>query len=395
LGDVYSVWGTLLYKNNTSLGTVDGTNGVYQWSSTLGATPRLVLGNGVNAYTYDSTTFAVIPDADFPAAFYKGTVYLDATTYVFYTPNNIQGSDLNDPTAWDALNVIKAQISSSRGIGLAKQLVYVVAFKEWDTEIFYDAANSPGSPLSPVQGAKINYGCASINTVQDIDGVLLWVCTNRNTSSQVMAMDNLKPNIVSTPAVDRLLDGVDFTAAYSWSFKEGGHSFYGLTFAAAADNLTLVYDLKERMWAQWTDTSGNYFPMVSATYNSSNQHLFQHISDGRMYLCDFSYTDDNTSLFTVDMYTPNFDGGTRRRKQLNMMTFITDQVEGSVMQVRNNDHDFVSTKWTNFRSVDLSKRNPFLSGCGTFQKRAYNFRHRANTKFRIGGIEMQMDLGTL
>lgn len=393
LGDLYSVFGTVLYKNNTNIGTVDATGGVYRFSQTSGATPRLVLGNGVKAYTYDGSSFAVISDGDFPATFFKGWAYLDKTTYVMATPNHIQGSDLDDPTSWDPLNVINAQIAPDLGIGIEKQLVYVVGFKQWTTEIFYDAANSTGSPLGTVQGAKVNYGCATIESVQDVDGVLYWVCTNRNSSPQIIAMDNLKPLIISTPAIERLIDDADFTQCYSFSLKEWGHWFYVLTLPAS--NLTLVYDIKEHMWAQWTDTNGNYFPMVSATFNSTGHHILQHVSNGNLYVMDATYVNDDGALFTTDIYTPNFDGGTRRGKQLNFMWFIGDRTPGSVLKVRHNDKDYQANAWSNFRTVDMNTTRPFLDREGSFERRAYHLSHRCNARLRMQAIDLQMDLCVL
>ena len=388
MNDVYSIFGSTLYKNTTSIGTVGTSGGVYRFTSSSGATPRLVLGDGVDAYTYDGTTFAAISDGDFPATFYKGWAYLDKTVYVMTSPNKIYGSDLDNPTSWDPLNLINAQVESDTGIGLDKQLVYVVAFKQWTTEVFYDAQNATGSPLGTVQGAKVNYGCANIDTVQDIDGILYWVCTNRNSSPQVLAMENLKPLIISTSPIERLLDEVDLTNCASWTFKEWGHWFYVVTFINS--NLTLVYDIKEKRWAQWTDTDGNYFPIVASTFNSSGQHVMQHQSNGRLYIIDPEYATDNGDLFTTDIYTPNFDGGTRRRKQLNFMWFVGDRKAGSVLQVRHSDDDYQS--WSNFRSVNMNTQRPFLDRCGTFERRAYNLRHRCNARLRMEAIELDLAL---
>lgn len=393
LGDVYSVFGDTMYKNTTAIGTVDDTNGVYQWTQVSGGAPRLGLGNGVAAYTTDGATVTQIPDVDFPATFYKGWAYLDKTTYVMTSPNKIYGSGLDDLSDWDLLNLIEAQIAPDTGVGMNKQLVYAIAFKQWTTEVFYDAVNATGSPLSPVQGAKLNFGCASIDTVQEVDGVLYWVCTNRNSSPQILAMDNLKAQIISTSAIERLISNADFSQCYSWAVKEWGHWFYGVTFKN--NNLTLVYDIKEKMWAQWSDTDGNYYPIVSATFNDENLHVFQHESNGRLYIADATYVNDDGALFTVDMVTPNFDGGTRRGKQLNMMFFNGDKTPGSILQVRHNDHDFDPTKWTNFRTVDMNAKRPFLDKCGTFERRAYNLRHRCNTRLRISSVDLQMDLCVL
>ena len=390
LGDVYSIFGTNLYKNGVYLGTVDATNGVYRFTQTLGTPTRLVMGNGVKAYTYDGTTFAVISDADFPATFCKGWAYLDETTYVLRPDAGIQGSALNDPTSWDPLNVLIAQIEPDGGVAMAKQLVYTIALKQWSGEAFYDAANATGSPLSTVQGAKINYGCVHADSVQDLDGALFWISNNRAASPQVVMMDGLKAEVVSSKAIDKLIDELAFSTIFSFVYKESGHKFYILTIKAS--NLTLVFDITERAWHQWTDTNGNYFPFVANTFDSSGNEIWQHETDGGLYYPDTDQYSDNGSPIIVDIVTPNFDGGTSKRKLLNQLFFVADQCEGT-MQVRCSDDDYKT--WSNWRNVDLRSKRPYLDRCGSFYKRAYNFRYTGNTAFRISAAEPQLAVGTM
>ena len=393
--NVYSIVNGTLYKGTTSKGSVDTTNGVYRFSSCMGVTPKLQLGNGVKAYNYDDSAGLVqITDVDFPAAFVKGWAYLDQTTYVMDSEANIQGSGLDDPTSWAASNLTIAYIEPDDGVALAKQLVYVVAFKQWSSEIMYDAGSTP-APLGRVQGAKVNYGCASADSVRDLDGALFWLSTNRDAAVQVVKLENLKAEVVSSPAIDKLLSEADLTTVYSWTLKLGGHRWYAVTITAS--NITLVYDVSTSMWAQWTDEDGNYLPYVASTYvtvSGSPTTVLQHASNGR--LCQFkaSNTSDTGGLITVDIYTPNFDGGVSNRKALARMFFDTDQVTGSTLQVRCNDHDYAAGKWTNFRNVDLGQSRPFLDKCGSFLRRAYNFRHRGNTRFRIRAVDLQIALGT-
>ena len=395
LGNIYTIFGATMYKDGVALvGTLDTTNGVYRFDSCLGGTPKLIFGNGVKAYTYDSGAGIVqITDADFPASFCKGWSYIDGTTYVMTPSAAIQGDDINTPQTWDPLNTITAQISPDRGVALAKQLVYVIALKQWSTEVFYDAGNATGSPLGPVQGARASYGCVSADSVQSIDDILIWACTNQSSAAQIVKMEGLKVQIVSTDPIERLLDKADFTTTYSMQYKNIGHRLYILTLVNS--NITLVYDLDENMWHQWTDGNGDYFPFVSTTYDSSRRHIFQHESNGKLYLADETYYTDAGDVITVDIVTPNFDGGTNRRKQMTQMKFIADQVEGSELLVRKNDNDYKVGYWSNFRTVDLSKQQPVMSNCGTFVRRAYNFRHQKATFFRMKAIELQMDLGTL
>lgn len=395
-GDIYSIFGDTLYKNGGALSpAIDTTNGVYRFDSVLGATPKLVLGNGVEGYYYDDGGGLVnISDGDFPAAFRKGWAYLDGTLYVLVSTAHIQGSDINDPAAWNPLNSILAQVEPDQGVALGKQLVYVVALKQWSAEVFYDAGNASGSPLGAVQGAKMNFGCAHQDSVQDVNGVLLWLSATEEAGLQVVAVDALKISVVSTPAVERLLRNADLTTVYSWQIKVGGHRFYILTIVE--ENLTLAYDLTDRFWHQWTDTDGNYFPIVASTYNSSRQAILQHESNGRLYTASMDYATDDGDVVQIDIYTPNFDGGTRRRKQMNMLKIVGDQQPGSILQVRVNDFDYNPKHWTNFRTFNMAQKDPWIDNCGTFVRRIHNFRHRCAVRMpRIQAVEMQIDLGTL
>jgi len=398
-GNLYSIFADKLYKDGVvQAGTVNTTNGVYRFGSCLGATPKLQLGDGVEAYNFDTAGGLVnITDADFPASFVKGWAYLDGTTYVMVPSAHILGSDINDPVNWDSLNDILAQIEPDQGRALNKQLVYVVAFKEWTTEIFYDAGNATGSPLGRVEGAKAEWGCLSADSVQEIDGALIWLGQTRYGSPEVIFLDKLKAESVSTKAIERLLEQADLDTIYSWTIKLDGHRFYVLTIKD--DNLTLAFDLDQRgdyAWSQWTDVNGNYLPIVSSCMNTTLQHILQHESNGRLYYASNSYATDDGDLISVDIYTPNFDGGTRRKKYMKVLEVISDQQIGSEMFVRVNDHDYNPTRWSSFRRLDLSKKRPYITDCGTFVRRVHNFRHKNPVRMpRIKAVELQIDLGVL
>ena len=396
LGDIYSIFANRLYKNGVVVvGTVNQANGVYRFDSCLGATPKLQMGNGVEAFNYDDGAGLVqITDFDFPASFVKGWAYLDGTTYVMTPSAHILGSDINDPTNWNSLNDILAQIEPDRGMALKKQLVYVVAFKEWTTEIFYDAGNATGSPLGRVEGAKVNWGCVNADSVQDLDGTLVWLGKTKNGSPEVIQLDNLKASVVSTKAIERILEGSDITAVYSWTLNCGGHRFYVLTLKNA--DLTLAFDLDEKMWSQWTDANGHYLPIVSSCSDVHLQQLLQHETNGRIYLASPNYADDDGDIITVDIITPNFDAGTRRKKNMMRLNLVSDQRVGSRLMVRVNDQDYQPGAWTNWRYFDLSQANPFIGDCGSFVRRVHNFRHQMPVRMpRIQAIEMQLDIGTL
>jgi hypothetical protein len=277
-------------------------------------------------------------------------------------------------------------------VAMAKQLIYAIAFKQWSVEAFYDAGNATGSPLGPVPAAKGPYGCISQDSVREIDGGLFWLSTNKSAATQVCMMRNLTVEVVSSPAIERLLGEADFSKIYSFTLKYEGHKWY--IFTLVNNDLTLAYDISTGLWAQWTDTNDHYWPIVDVTFESSTgRTLLLGETNGKLYHLDSEYMTDDGALFNADIYTPNFDGGVDRRKTLNIMRILGDQVTGSTLKIRVSDDDY--TTWSNFRTVDLSQRRPFLPNCGTFYRRALHLRHRCNTRFRLRALDLQLDIGTL
>lgn len=390
-GAVYSVFDGTLYKNGVSLGTVDSTNGPYRWQEIRNGT--LVLGNGVKAYYTDGTTLTQITDVNFPASFVKGWSYLDGTLYVMDAQAQIWGSaGLDDASTWDALNKIIARIEPDGGVALAKQGVYVIALKQWTTEVFYDAGNATGSPLGPVQGSKTPWGCMSADSVQEIDDNLVWISFNRKAGCQAAMMSNLQVQIISTAPVERILKAWDYTQIRSGSFRLSGHRYYFVT--SIVSNMTLVFDLDQAMWSQWTDAAGNYWPVWDCSFDTSFNVIGQ--STGRIYKIDsdFNQPTDDGSAPSCDIYTPNFDAGVDKRKHLKILRLVSDRARSSsVMQVRWSDDDY--TTWNSFRSMDMSQVRPFIADLGTFYRRAFHFHHQAAIGFRVKSGDLTMDQGTL
>lgn len=390
LGDIYAVWDGALYKNNVSVGAVAATGGIYTFSSTLGGTPRLFLHNTTNGYRYDAAGGLVAVAGGLPASLVPGQAYLDATTYVVTPGATVQGSGLNDLTTWPALNNLIAQIEPDQAVAVAKQLVYVVVFKQWSTEMFYDAGNATGSPLGAVQGQKLNVGCVNAGTVADMSGTLLWVSQIRNGGMSVMLMDQLSAQPISSPNVERLLQTADFTGAvYAWAAKIDGHLFYGLSIANS--NLTLVYDLKQQLWSEWTDANGNYFPITSSTFSGTSS-IMQHASNGKLYTLDPLGGTDDGALVTTDIFTPPYDAGSRYKKTIGRLRFIGDQTPGNVLQLRVSDDDYKT--FSNFRMVDMNITDPYLSACGSFKKRVFHIRQATATGGRLlMALEPELEMG--
>jgi hypothetical protein len=394
-GIVYSIFGNTFYSGTTPIGTVS-TNAPYTFSSIQGAQPSLFFQNGTSYYFYNPVNSLVpITPGSFTTSV-PGCVYLDGTMYVMDSGANIRGSDINNVATghWNAANLIVAQSEPCPAVALFKQLVYVVAFKTFSTEMFYDAGNATDSPLGAVPGQKLNYGCRDARTIAELAGVLLWVDQIREGGSSVRIMDQVTAQPCSTPQVERLLQYADAQGyyggnLYTWTAKIDGHLFYCLTIQNL--NVTLVYDISQKLWYEWTDPAGNYMPIISSTF-LNGQTICQGQSDGRLYQLSTQVGADNGVTVPVDVYTPEFDGGTHRRKVIDRMRVVGDYYPGNVLQIRVSDDNY--TTWSNFRTVDMGMVDPYLVNCGTFRRRVWHIHQESAVGGRLmQALEPELELG--
>lgn len=374
---IYAIANNNLYKDGVLVGAVSNSGG-FSFASTLGATPKLVFHNNANTYTYDGTTLATVTPGQ---TFYQGFAYLDGTLYGLASPSGIYGSGINDPTTWNALNVINAVQEPDWGTAIFKQLQYVIVFKNWTIEAFWDAGNPTGSPLQSAPGTLIPFGTQQPGSIQQFEDTLIWASATRSGSIGVMMMENLKPQTISTPDIERLLQDADWTTIYSWSGRISGHRFYCLTIVN--NNISLVYDLTTQMWYQWT-YNGNYLPFMFCTSLPTRQVILQHENGSLYTLSQTAFTDAGVDV-PVDIYTPSWDGQTRKRKVLKRLDFISDQAGMKTLQMRWSDDDY--QHWSNYRNIDLSQTRPYTEDLGTFTKRAFHLHYNQPTAFRIKALE--------
>lgn len=272
---------TLTSVGTTATATVAAGHGLSVNDSVTiaGATPSAYNGTYTVASVPSSTTFTyTFAGGTSPATgtitavggkvTVPGIVYLDNTFYVMSSNAVIYGSELNDALTWNALNFIGANIEPGAGKALAKTQNYVIAFKEWSTEFFYDAANATGSPLSTVGNGFNLIGCANGDSVANLDGILFWVSQTRQKGRGVHMMQGLNEQQISTPDIERILNLSTLATIYSFGVKIAGHAFYILTLVD--QNITLVFDLVSKQWAQWSSlTAGSPVNVSSITLSGT------------------------------------------------------------------------------------------------------------------------------
>jgi len=391
--DIYAVFGNTVYKNGVALaGTVDSS--ARYWFTEVpqshdGSQPaRLVMHNGVKAYTISTGgTITQITDPDLPFPLAAGIAYLDTYTCVLTPKAEVYNSNGGDPTNWNALNFLTAQLEPAPGVWIGKHLNYLMVITQWSTEFFYDAANPTGSPFARVDAAKLQFGSYSANSIVEIDGNKIWVARTRSGSPFVVFLEGMNPTPISTRPIERILDDADMNQLYAWGYRDYGHAFYVLSLKS--ENKTLVYDLHEKEWYFW-NYNGGYFPFVGYAPTIEQKHLVQHESNGKIYSIDANNLDDAGTPITVEVVTPIYDGGTTDRKSISRIEIIGDTQPGSTVYLSCSDNDYASFGGT--YPIDMSKERKYATRLGAFRRRAFRLQHTANTPLRMTYLQIDVEI---
>jgi len=218
-----------------------------------------------------STGIATAIASNYPAVTVRGVQYLDGLFYVMDLAGTIWNStNDDDPATWGATDFITAEFEPDNGVFLGKYLNYLVAMSQWSTQLFWDAGNSPGSPLSPVQNGTLLIGCANADSVAQTESTLIWMARRKGQGSTVhkgrfiAMLEGQSYVTVSTPDVDRVLDADDLATVYSCIMELAGHTWYVLSLGTTG--ASLVYDLTAKLWYVWTRlTAGAAVTLTSLT----------------------------------------------------------------------------------------------------------------------------------
>jgi len=336
------------------------------------------------------------------APYVAGVVYLDNYIFLGTSNNRIYNCAVGDPTTWNALDFLSFEQTTDNLIGICKHLNYLVAFGFASIQFFYDAANATGSPLALSQSYTAEIGCAAGDSIVSTGNTVVWVGTSKTYGRSVYIMDGVSPVRVSTHNIDKHLeaDGLSDVSAYCYTVS--GRTLYILTLKNT--NQTLVYDLNEKMWYQWTQYSiqSNDQPNPGTYQESYFRPTYYAQLNGVPYTLD----DDTATLykFDTDTYQDNgkpiycrtvtdiIDNGTTKRKFYGRLEIIGDKTPGT-MQVRHTGDDY--NTWSSYRPIDLNASRAQLYLGGADRRRAWEFLVTSNCAVRLDGAEIDFRIGEM
>jgi hypothetical protein len=255
----YVVSGEALFKldsnfNSEFIGTVVGTTMVNMSDNGI----QLFIAADANGYIYNANTdvFAEITDPDFYGA--VGVGFIDGY-FVYNQPDSQKFwvTTLYDGSSVDPLDFASAEGSPDNLVTLIVDHREVWLFGTNSVEVWYNAG-LPDFPLSRIQGAFNEIGCAAAYSVAKLDNALFWLGADARGKGIVYRSKGYTGERISTHAIEwQIQQYSNISDAVAYTYQQDGHAFYVLNFPTA--NTTWVYDVATQSWHERAGWLNNNF----------------------------------------------------------------------------------------------------------------------------------------
>jgi hypothetical protein len=255
--------------------------------------------------------------------------YID-TYFVAGQPNtaqfNISGN--NDGQSWDPLDFALKSGSPDpiSSVFAAYDLLWLFGFQT--TEVWYDSG-AANFPFQRIQGAFFQVGLVAPFSVTQVGNTVMWLGGDVRGSGVVYQAQGYSfPTRVSNHAIEYWINeyktktaqgmpnpnGIQDAVAYS--YQEGGHTFYVLTFPSA--DATWVYDLTTGLWHRrgfWDAATGILHADRQWVYcYGFNMHLVGDRSNGNIYESSINYFTDYNAVLRRSRRFPHLNVENKRNR---------------------------------------------------------------------------------
>lgn len=391
---VYNVSTGVTATISNPFGTTSGEVGFCLYLYSTG-TSKVCATDGTTLITIDSAnTVVTVTDPDMPTPHLPTPVFLDG--YLFLVKSgtaSIYNSDLDDPTAWTAGNVIDAEMEGDDLVRIAKLNNYIVAFGSNSVEYFWDAAEVTGSPLNrndtPI---KLNTYLAGFS---QYGNKIYYIGVNEGGQPDIYVLADFKIEELGSPTVSRYLNSAN-TNISTWTggvVSCKGHTFYVVN---AGTERTYVVDLDTKLWARWEYQSTAVFPLTNSlhVYNATNAYCYFTLgtSSSAIYRLGDATYQDNGSAFTCTIVTEANDFGTLNRKTMRRLAVIADRPSlDQTLNVQWSDDDYKT--YNTARQINLNQDLPSTYNLGWFRQRNFKITFSGNSNMRLQELEVEINKG--
>lgn len=300
-----TLWEIASNGTATSRGTI-GTIAGRVCLSDNGTQLFLVDGAKAYTYTYATTTFAEVTDADFPDGATTCT-YLDGYMIVEEADTqNFWISAVDDATSWDGADFDNADQNPDDIVRVYSDHGELIVFGEFSMEFW---ANSGATDFPFSRLTSIETGLAAKWSVAKFDTSLVFLAQNRLGNVQVVMLNGYIPQPVSTPDLETLINAYTVKSdATAFSYRLNGHTFYQITFPT--EGKSWLYDGLSGVWSELESGSGRHLADLGVQYA------------GTTYVSDYA----SGKIYKLDPQMLTDNGASVRRQFVGRHIFAEDRV---------------------------------------------------------------------
>lgn len=362
--------------------------------------------DGPNGYifTLADNTFEEITSVGFTGAntvtFLDGYFVLNRPdTQIYYI------SGLYDGKTYDPLDFASAEGSPDilKAVATVRQECWL--FGNTTVQFVYNSGASD-FPLSPIQGAFIEFGCAAVQSIAKSANSVFWLGQDNDGSGIVWMATGYQPQRISTHAVEYAIQKyANFSDVVGYTYQEEGSYFYVLNFPSA--NTTWVYDVG---MGQWHERA--YFFQGNYERHRGQVHMFLYgknligdYENGKIYEQSLNFFDDDGQairrLRTSPHYAQDLKYVYYNRFQLDMETGVgkasgtSEAVTPQAMLQWSNDggHTWSSERWVSIGKIGQYKARAIWRRLGRARDRVFKVVINSKNKVFIIGASMSADAG--
>ena len=284
--------------NNVSTSTSGSGTGLtltLSFGTGAGGTGNYVINNSqtVASETMYALNFSVMPSSD---GAFTGASSVDVLDnyFIYNNPNTQQFAASN------ILSPITPALSFASKFTGPDNLVTVIVdhgqiycLGETTSEVWADVGSFP-FPFQRIPGSSSQHGIVAKFSVSRLGDSFAYLSRNIRGQAEVVMMNGYFPVRISTHAVENTFINQNVTDAIAWTYQQGGHEVYVLSFPSL--DITWCYDVATSMWHKWLycdDTNTYHRHRGNCCINFQNMVLVGDYENGNIYELDPTNFSDN------------------------------------------------------------------------------------------------------
>ncbi len=272
-------------------------------------------------------------------------------------------SALDDGTSFNALDFAFAENAPDKLLAIQSDHGEVWLFGSRTTEIWFNSGD-PDFPFQRNQGALIERGCGSVQTVDKEDNAVFWL----GQDNVVYRSAGMSPEVISTREIEEQIAAS--TIENGFTFNDRGHKFYALR---RAGDTTLCFDLTTGGWSE--RASGlNHAPWICTAQAVVDGTEYFGTDDGHIVTQSAAtYTDKGDRFESLAVSAPVVQRGnwfTVNRMHLEIETGETRVPEPAeiVMQTSKDGRNWSREKWRDLGDIGRYDKRVTWHALGAFRR---------------------------